>query len=77
MERQELQLSLREISDMERSMGRIVAGTANARDLLSMSGAMSMLPQLKEQLRDMTSPMLTGLLQNLDTLEDLCDELSR
>ncbi len=77
MERQELQLTLREISDMERSMGRIVAGTANARDLLSMAGAMSALPQLKAQLEAMNAPLLGELFQGLDTLEDLCEELSR
>ena len=77
MERQELQLTLREISDMERSMGRIVAGTANARDLLSMAGAMSVLPQLKAQLGALSAPLLGELFQGLDTLEDLCGELSR
>ena len=77
VERQELQITLREISDMERSMGRIVAGTANARDLLSMAGAMAVLPQLRQQLSAMTTPLLTGLWQDLDTLEDLCAELSR
>ncbi len=77
MERQELQLLLREISDMERSMGRVVAGTANARDLLSMSTAMSVLPQLRDQLQALHGPMLEELCRDLDTLEDLCGELSR
>ena len=77
VERQELQLTLREISDMERSMGRIVAGTANARDLLSMGNTMAWLPQLKTQLSQMESPMLRDLTAELDTLEDLCGELSR
>ena len=77
MERQELQLTLREISDMERSMGRIVAGTANARDLLSMAGAMAYLPALKAQLQELRSPMLAELERDLDPLEDLCGELSR
>ena len=77
MERQELQLTLRDISDMERSMGRIVAGTANARDLLSMGRSMEVLPQLKAQLAAMTTPMLSSLCQELDTLEDLCAELQR
>ena len=43
MERQELQVTLREITDMERSIGRIVAGTANARDLLGMRRGFSAL----------------------------------
>ena len=77
MERQELQITLREISDMERSMGRIVAGTANARDLLGMANSMEVLPQLKAQLSAMTSSLLAVLHDELDTLEDLCGELSR
>ncbi len=77
MERQELQLLLREIPDMERSMGRVVAGTANARDLLSMAGAMRVLPQLKIQLQELSAPMLQSLWLDLDPLEDLCGELSR
>ncbi len=77
MERQELQLTLREISDMERSVGRVVAGTANARDLSGMAGAMAALPQLKAQISELTAPMLQELCLDLDTLEDLCGELSR
>ena len=77
MERQELQLTLREITDMERSIGRIVAGTANARDLLSMAGAMSVLPRLKAQMGELTDSMLSVLHAELDPLEDLCLELSR
>jgi DNA mismatch repair protein MutS len=77
MERQELQLVLREISDMERSMGRIVAGTANARDLLSMGTAMSQLPRLKELLQSMESPLLASQYQDLDVLADVCQELSQ
>ena len=77
MDRQELQLTLRDISDMERNMGRIVAGTANARDLLSMANAMAVLPGLKEQLGQRSTPMLRELYDTLDSLEDLCAELSR
>ncbi len=77
MERQELQLTLRGISDMERCMGRISAGTANARDLSGMAGVMAVLPLLKTRLTALTSPMVQSLLTRLDTLEDLYAELSR
>ncbi len=77
VERQELQIVLRDITDMERSIGRISAGTANARDMRSMANAMDALPRLKEHLKDFTSPYLRELHDNLDTLEDLCAELSR
>ncbi len=77
MERQEFQLSLKSITDMERSIGRIVAGTANARDLLSMATAMGVLPQLLQQLQGFEAPRFQELSQRLDPLQDLCDELSR
>ncbi len=77
VERQELQLVLREITDMERSIGRIVAGTANARDLLSLTTAMQHLPQLKQMLRQLSGARLKELMVRLDPLEDLCQELSR
>ncbi|MDD6023199.1 MAG: DNA mismatch repair protein MutS [Oscillospiraceae bacterium] len=77
VERQELQYVLRSVTDMERSIGRIVAGTANARDLLSMASAMQALPQVMEQLEGLQSPRLAALRDQLDPLTDLCEELSR
>ena len=77
VERQELQVTLREITDMERSIGRIVAGTANARDLMGMATAMSALPELLSQLSPFQSERLKALAAQLDPLEDLCSELSR
>ena len=77
VERQELQVTLREITDMERSIGRIVAGTANARDLLGMATAMGALPELLSQLSVFQSERLKALAEQLDPLEDLCSELSR
>lgn len=77
VERQELQLALREISDMERSVGRIVAGTANARDLLGMANAMKVLPQLLTQAGVFQAERLKELASRLDPLEDICTELSR
>ncbi len=77
VERQELQVTLRKITDMERSIGRIVAGTANARDLVGMATAMSALPELFSQLSPFQSERLKALTAQLDPLEDLCSELSR
>ena len=77
VERQEIQLLLREITDMERSMGRIVAGTANARDLLSMATAMAVLPELLTKIADLSSSRFQELSAQMDTLRDICSELSR
>ncbi len=75
--RQELQLLLRDVTDMERSIGRIVAGSANARDLLGMAQTMTVLPALKTQAAQFQSERLNSLADKLDPLTDLCDELSR
>ena len=77
LDRQELQLIFKEISDIERSMGRVVAGTANARDLLSMGASMLHLPRLEQQLAALKAPIFRSLRQELDLLEDLCGELRR
>ena len=77
VDRQELQLIFKEISDMERSMGRIVAGTANARDLLSMGSSMLHLPRLQLQLSELKAPIFQQLIKELDLLEDLCGQLRR
>ena len=77
IERQELQFILREITDLERSVGRINAGTANARDLVSMATAMRQLPALIEQLKSFHSDGLRKICESMDPLSDLCDLLSR
>ena len=77
IDRQEIQMTLREITDMERSIGRVVAGTANGRDLLSMANAMAALPQLQSLLEPLKSERMEALKLQLDPLADLQAELSR
>ena len=49
---------LKQIYDLERLVGRISYGSANARDLLSLRQSLEMIPRLKESLRDTTDPLI-------------------
>ena len=69
--REEIALCLREITDLERLIGRIVYGTAGGRDLVALAAGLGKLPALRELLAPFQSAMLTSLREELDDLEDL------
>ena len=71
--REELILALQGISDMERLMGRIVYGSAGARDLVSLRGAAERLPAVREFLSRLKSTRLGELLEELDELRDVAE----
>jgi DNA mismatch repair protein MutS len=70
MIRSELTVTLHDIGDIQRLIGRCVYGTANARDLAALGAYFAKLPHLTELL----SPVKSSLLQDtagMDTLADL------
>ena len=69
--REELILSLQGIGDMERLIGRIVYGSAGARDLVSLRNAARRLPQVKAGLQAFDAQLLRQLEGELDPLTDL------
>ncbi|BDF73024.1 DNA mismatch repair protein MutS [Oscillospiraceae bacterium] len=69
--RQEIALCLKEISDLERLIGRIVYGTAGARDLSALAAGLGRLPALRALLAPFSSALLTALRGELDDLEEL------
>ncbi|MBQ4382578.1 MAG: DNA mismatch repair protein MutS [Oscillospiraceae bacterium] len=71
--RQELMLTLRDISDLERLLGRIVYGSSNARDLLSVRSSAERLPEIKRLLSFAKSP----LLREAAAMDDLAELSSR
>ena len=71
IDREELRLSLRDVSDYERVMARIVTGTANCRDLVALGQGAAVLPAIHERLCSMTAPLLKSIYDQLDTLDDL------
>ena len=68
--RGELEAALKDVSDLERIMTRVVTGTVNCRDLLGLARGLRALPEVKRQLQPMESSMLTKLEQAIDPLED-------
>lgn len=77
IERQELILKLREISDMERLIGRIVYGSANCRDLVALSTAAACVPEIKAMLGAFKSAKLCETSAALDELEDIRSLIDR
>ena len=75
--RQELTACLREVTDLERLIGRIVYGTAGARDLTALSSGLGKLPRLRELLSPFSSSLLTVLREAMDDLPALRDTLDR
>jgi len=71
IDREELRLFLRDVSDYERVMARIVTGTANCRDLVALGQGAAALPAIHDRLGAMRSPLLQEIFESLDTLEDL------
>ena len=66
--------------DVERLVGRIGFGNANARDLIALKRALNRLPQIKSRLRDrgeMTAPLLGTLEQQLDACADVAAWIDR
>lgn len=59
------------IHDLERLMSRIVYGSANGRELRSLSAAVERLPKLKNLLSEVHSSLLTGIYQDIDVLDDV------
>ena len=71
IEREELITMLRDVTDLERVTARIVTGTANARDLVSLASGCQILPELKLALSRLESPLFAALYADMDDLNDL------
>jgi DNA mismatch repair protein MutS len=75
--REELIRILKEITDLERLIGRIVYGSAGARDLVALASGLSQLPALCRLLEAESSSMLKKVQKELDDLPALRDLISR
>ena len=75
--RSELIEALKDISDFERVMTRIVTGTVNCRDLLGLARGLRALPEVKAQLAGMDSQMLRRLEQSMDPLTECADRIEQ
>lgn len=75
VDRGELAAALREISDLERIMTRIVTGTANGRDLLGLAQGCRSLPELADRLSSMEAPLLQRVCRQIDLLKDCTERI--
>ena len=71
--RSALRESLKSVYDMERILTRIEVGTANARDLTALRSSFDILPELKQSLCGLSSPLLLDTGFNLQTHTDCAD----
>ncbi len=69
--RRDIREALKSVHDMERIMGRITLGAANARDLIALKGSLEALPVLEEKLRECCSQLLKVLSTEWDELDDI------
>lgn len=63
--------NVRDISDMERLMARIVYETANAKELRALLATIKLLPNVKARIENCKSGLLNELYSQIDLLEDV------
>ena len=74
--REELTAAMTGLGDMERLLGRIVYGTAGARDMASLQAAAQRLPEIHIQLEALTDRRMAQLREELDLLEDVSGQIA-
>ncbi len=74
IDRGELEQALKNVTDLERVMTRVVTGTVNCRDLLGLARGLRALPQVKAILSKMEAPMLRRLADSIDPMAE-CAQL--
>ena len=77
IDREELILALKDVTDLERVITRIVTGTANCRDMVALCRGTERLPEIRQRLSAMDAAMLRVLCEQLDTLDDLRELVAR
>ena len=75
--RGELTESLKDVTDLERVVTRIVTGTVNCRDLLGLARGLRSLPTVKQHLKNLESSLLQKLEQAIDPLNDCADLIEK
>ena len=71
MLRGDIKEALKKVYDIERLIGKIAFGNANARDLISLKTSLNQLPEIKQLLAQVSSDLLKSLYEGLDELEDV------
>ncbi|MCI8961892.1 MAG: DNA mismatch repair protein MutS [Clostridia bacterium] len=63
--------NLKKVYDIERLVGKIAYGSANARDMVSLKNSLGKLPEIKGILGTTKSTMLQNLYENLDEVKEI------
>jgi len=71
MKRDGLRTSLKDVSDLERLIGRLNLGSATPRDLLALRVSLDRVPKVRELLTDAESSLLQVLNESMDELADV------
>jgi DNA mismatch repair protein MutS len=77
LRRDKLRTLLKEVSDLERLIGRISLGSATPRDLCAILKSLNQVPAIREVLRTADSSLLEVLLENTDELPDIRSLIER
>lgn len=75
--RKDLQKALEAVYDLERLLGRISLGKANARDILALASTLSCLPKVRSIIMDNNPSYLSRYTDSLATLDELALELTK
>ena len=77
MRRDKLRALLKEVSDLERVVGRISLGSATPRDLCAMLRSLNQVPAIREVLTGLDASLIEVLVENTDELPDIRDLITR
>lgn len=75
--REKIRFLLKEVSDLERLIGRLNLGTASPRDLLALNRSIKQSPSVNSVLSDATSLLLQVLSENIFELPEIRDLIDR
>lgn len=75
--REKIRFLLKEISDLERLVGRLSLGTISARELLALNRSLAPTPRINLILADANSLLLQVLSENIFELPEICELISR
>ena len=75
--REKLRFLMKDVSDLERTIGRLNIGTASPRDLTGLRRSIGQGPRINEFLADAGSLLLQVLAENIFELPEVCDLIDR
>jgi len=71
--RAELRERLEEVYDLERLNTRVTMGRANPRDLVALKTTLQAIPQVRDELADLSAPLLQEIRGGLDDLQEVAE----